>query len=71
MNESEMPWAIYAPNAGDYSWRYATKKDAIKAAEKLVCEYNVRTYVMRITTVLSPQVRVQKFGDAGGEERGT
>jgi hypothetical protein len=71
VSEFEMPWAIYAPNAGAYSWRYATEKDAIQAAEKLVREYNVRTYVMRITAVLSPQIKVEKCVDTGGEERGT
>jgi hypothetical protein len=68
-----MPWAIYAPKGvGTYCWRYATEKDAIRAAEKvLVAECNSKVFVMRITAVLSPQVRVQKFGVDGGEERGT
>lgn len=70
MNEFETPWAIYAPRCdGPYCWRYTTEQAAIRAAEKLVAECNAKVYVLRITAVLSPQVRVEKCGDAGGEEQ--
>ena len=71
MNEFKIPWAVYAPGCtGPYCWRYATEEAAIKAAEKMAAEYNGKMFVMRITAVLSPQIKVEKCVDTGGEERG-
>jgi len=65
-----MPWAIHAGGYKEpYTWRYNTEKEAMEAAERLVAECNAKVYVLRITAVLSPQVRVEKCGDAGGEEQ--
>jgi len=71
VNEFEMPWAVYGTIRPGYNkpyrWRYETEKAAIEAAEKLAAEHNDKVYVMRITAVLSPQIKVEKCVDTGGD----